>query len=64
MTSQTETLQPTSPQMPVTAADIDAAAERLEGIANRTPLQLSHRLTAETGANILLKREDLQPVRS
>lgn len=64
MTSQTETLQPTSPQMPVTAADIDAAAERLEGIANRTPLQLSHRLTAEHGANILLKREDLQPVRS
>lgn len=64
MTSQTETLTTTAPHWPVTAADIDAAAERLEGIANRTPLQLSHRLTAEYGANILLKREDLQPVRS
>ncbi len=60
MTSQQNSETP----LPVTAADIDAAAERLAGIANRTPLQLSHRLSAATGANILLKREDLQPVRS
>ena len=64
MSSHSETAQTTTSQLPVTAADIDAAAARLEGIANRTPLQMSHRLSAETGANILLKREDLQPVRS
>ena len=64
MTSHSETLPSTTPQLPVTAADIDAAAVRLEGIANRTPLQLCHRLKAEHGANILLKREDLQAVRS
>lgn len=51
-------------QFTVSAADIDAAADRLMGIANRTPIQLSHRLSNQTGANILLKREDLQPVRS
>lgn len=56
--------QQSTTNLPVSAADIDAAAERLTGIANRTPLQLSHRLSAATGANILLKREDLQPVRS
>lgn len=50
--------------LPVTAADIDAAAVRMEGIANRTPIQLSHRLSAAFGADIYLKREDLQPVRS
>lgn len=64
MSSQSDTLPTTTPDLPVTAADIDAAAERLEGIANRTPLQRSNRLSAETGAEILLKREDLQPVRS
>jgi threonine dehydratase len=49
---------------PVTAADIDAAARRLEGVARKTPLHLSQRLSAFTGADVLLKREDLQPVRS
>ena len=48
----------------VTRADIDAAAERLAGIADVTPLQRSDRLSAEYGAEVLLKREDLQPVRS
>lgn len=47
-----------------TAADIDAAAIRLEGIALRTPLQLNDRLSELTGAFVWLKREDLQPVRS
>lgn len=64
MSSESETVHADTSTLPVTAADIEAAAARLEGIANRTPLQLSHRLSAETGANILLKREDLQPVRS
>lgn len=49
---------------PVTSADIDAASERLRGIALRTPLHISQRLSEKTGAEIWLKREDLQPVRS
>ncbi|MBC7679926.1 MAG: threonine dehydratase, partial [Pseudorhodobacter sp.] len=48
----------------VTASDIEAAAERLAGVAERTPLHLSERLSAATGAQVWLKREDLQPVRS
>ncbi len=49
---------------PVTAADVDAATDRLRGVAIRTPLQRSSRLSDLSGANIWLKREDLQPVRS
>lgn len=48
----------------VTAADVDAAAARLEGLVRHTPLTRSHRLSEATGAKVLLKREDLQPVRS
>jgi len=49
---------------PVSAADVDAAASRIEGIAHRTPLQRCTRLSDAHGAEIWLKREDLQPVRS
>ena len=48
----------------VTAASIDAAAERLAGVVVTTPLQPNDRLSAQTGANVWLKREDLQQVRS
>lgn len=48
----------------VTAADIDAAAVRVRGVSLVTPLHRSDRLSAATGAEIWLKREDLQPVRS
>jgi threonine dehydratase len=48
----------------IDARAVDAAAERLAGVAARTPLQLNERLSAATGAYIWLKREDLQPVRS
>src|SRR6478609_3828226 len=48
----------------VRAADIDAAARRLHGIAAVTPLEECQRLSAETGLTVLLKREDLQVVRS
>jgi threonine dehydratase len=48
----------------VTAADVEAAAERLASVVALTPLQLNPRLSAITGAEVLLKREDLQPVRS
>lgn len=48
----------------VTADDVDAAARRLEGLVSITPLSRSRRLSEATGAKVLLKREDLQPVRS
>jgi len=49
---------------PVAACDIDAAAERISGLVARTPLDYSDRLSAATGAEVYLKREDLQVVRS
>lgn len=49
---------------PLTAADIDAAADRIAGVVTPTPLQLCDRLSAITGASVYLKREDLQSVRS
>ncbi len=55
---------PPAPPAPVDAAAVDAAAARLEGVALRTPLTFSGRLSAATGAQVWLKREDLQPVRS
>jgi threonine dehydratase len=45
-------------------AATDEAAKRLDGIALRTPLQASKRLSREFGANVLIKREDMQEVRS
>ena len=44
--------------------DYKAAAARLTGIAVKTPLQLSHSLSKKYQANVYLKREDLQVVRS
>jgi threonine dehydratase len=64
MSSEPRTLPTDLSPLPVSAADIDAAAERLRGVARQTPLHLSHRLSNLTGANVWLKREDLQPVRS
>ncbi|WP_420120713.1 threonine ammonia-lyase IlvA [Nakamurella sp.] len=49
---------------PVRAADIDAAARRLHGIATVTPLEECVRLSQEAGVTVLLKREVLQVVRS
>jgi len=46
------------------AAEIEAAAKRLENVASRTPLQLSSRLSDRYGGRVFLKREDLQEVRS
>src|SRR5690606_9610571 len=46
------------------ADEIDAAAKRISGVIEPTPLQLSPRLSAATGARVYLKREDLTPVRS
>ncbi|BBZ60158.1 threonine ammonia-lyase IlvA [Mycolicibacterium monacense] len=49
---------------PITAADIDEAAQRIVDVVVRTPLQFSERLSEVTGAQVYLKREDLQVVRS
>ncbi|WP_372477229.1 threonine ammonia-lyase IlvA [Gordonia liuliyuniae] len=40
------------------------AAERLAGVIVRTPLEPCPRLSVDTGAQVYLKREDLQSVRS
>src|SRR6478609_7660071 len=57
------TLKPTGGR-PVSAADIDAAARRISGVASLTPLEECQRLSAETDTTVLLNREDLQLVRS
>jgi threonine dehydratase len=48
----------------VSAGDIRAAAERLRDVVVRTPLERNERLSELVGADVYLKREDLQPVRS
>jgi len=48
----------------VTAEDIRAAAERLSAVVLRTPLERNERLSELYDAEVWLKREDLQPVRS
>ncbi|MFC4374416.1 threonine ammonia-lyase IlvA [Nocardia halotolerans] len=49
---------------PLNADEIDAAAKRISDIIEPTPLQYSPRLSASTGAQVYLKREDLTAVRS
>jgi threonine dehydratase len=49
---------------PLSAADIDEAAQRIASVVARSPLQFSERLSEATGATVYLKREDLQAVRS
>ena len=48
----------------VTAQDVEAAFVRLRQLVRESPLQRSDRLSKATGANVWVKREDLQPVRS
>lgn len=48
----------------LTAAAVDAAARVLADVLPPTPLHRSDRLSGATGAEVWLKREDLQPVRS
>lgn len=44
--------------------DIYAAKVRLKGVADATPLQFNEHLSEKYGCTVLLKREDLQVVRS
>jgi threonine dehydratase len=46
--------------LPVTYADVAAAAERLRGVAHRTPVLTARALDAATGAAVFLKAEHLQ----
>ncbi len=49
---------------PLGASDIDEAAQRISKVVSLSPLQFSDRLSAITGLQVYLKREDLQVVRS
>lgn len=64
MTLAHSTLCSHPPRTLPTGADIIAAAERMRGVVRHTPLQHCARLSQAFKADILLKREDLQPVRS
>ena len=48
----------------VTAQDVEDAAARLAGVVAPTPVERSPRLSDRVGGEVLLKREDLQVVRS
>lgn len=48
----------------ITLKDINAAAETLRGVISHTPLMRNINLSERFGANVYLKREDLQVVRS
>jgi len=48
----------------VVRTDVVAAADRLAGVLAPTPLEPSRRLSERVGGQVLLKREDLSPVRS
>ena len=44
----------------ITRADVDAAAQRLEGVAHRTPVFTSRTLDERVGASVYLKAESFQ----
>lgn len=48
----------------ISVEDVTRASHRLRNVAMTTPLQKSYRLSELYGANVFLKREDLQAVRS
>lgn len=52
------------PVLPLSAGEVEEAAERLESVLRRTPVHLSQRLSDIAGVPVWLKREDLQSVRS
>jgi threonine dehydratase len=49
-----------SPRLPIGIADVEAAAQRLQGIAVRTPLLSNFWLDEAVGARVLIKPEVLQ----
>ncbi|RBP62506.1 L-threonine ammonia-lyase [Brevibacterium sanguinis] len=53
-----------SPQQQALASEVEAAARRIADSVIMSPLHISERLSAATGATVYLKREDQQLVRS
>ena len=51
-----------SQSLPLSLVEIEAAAQRLEGIAVRTPVLTSRELDARVGARVFLKAESLQHI--
>ncbi|MBI1251272.1 MAG: threonine ammonia-lyase [Alphaproteobacteria bacterium] len=49
-----------APALPVTFADVQAAAARIEGQVERTPMRMSRTLSDITGAEVWIKFENLQ----
>ncbi len=47
-------------QLPITWEDVAAAARRLSGVANRTPVFTSRELNRRVGAELFLKAEQFQ----
>lgn len=50
--------------MKITIKQIEEAEKRLQDVVVRTPLQYSKRMSEKFGANVYIKREDMQEVRS
>lgn len=46
----------------ITAADVEAAAQRLRGVAHRTPVMTSRTANQKTGAELFFKCENLQRI--
>ncbi|MDO6432022.1 threonine ammonia-lyase [Flavitalea sp. BT771] len=55
---------PPAPPAGAPELDFHAAAGRLKKVVTRTPLSYNHNLSRKYGCRVLLKREDLQVVRS
>ncbi|MGP6172835.1 threonine ammonia-lyase IlvA [Corynebacterium sp. A21] len=60
----TDTIPTSVPSEPIRAADVQQAQARISTVIAPTPLQYCPRLSEELGAEVYLKREDLQDVRS
>lgn len=50
----------TDPDLPVTFDDVRSAAERIEGVAHRTPVMTSRTIDARASASVFFKCENLQ----
>ena len=57
-------MKPPSSRHGITLSDIHEAYDRVRPVITQTPLMLNARLSSQYGAEIYLKREDLQVVRS
>lgn len=53
-------MSPVETRQPPSFADVEAAAQRLAGVAHRTPLITSRMLDARLGAHVVLKAEGFQ----